>query len=68
MCHFTIPKCVYWDVHLDILNTFLLFKEKEMRRQQAVLLKHQVSVHLFEQTVRMPIINQYLSCMGDKNL
>lgn len=35
-----------------------------MRRQQAVLLKHQVGIHSVEQTDRMPIVNYNLSYMG----
>lgn len=36
-----------------------------MRRQQAVLLKHQVGIHSVDQTDRMPIVNYYfLSYMG----
>lgn len=45
----------------------LLFKEKEMRRQQAVLLKHQVGTHSVDQTDGMPIVNYYLNCMGGES-
>lgn len=38
-----------------------------MRRQQAVLLKHQVGIHLVDQAGRMPIVNYYLSNVGEKS-